>query len=58
MFLLDNGFNRGNVHKTLFIKQEKKHISIAQVYVDDIVSGSTSDNLIDKSAKSMSRESE
>ena len=40
-FLLDNGFRRGTIDKTLFIKQDKKDIMLVQVYVDDIIFGST-----------------
>lgn len=42
MFLAENNFKRVSVDKNLFIKREKMHILIAQVYVDDIVFGSTS----------------
>ncbi|CAL8162045.1 unnamed protein product [Prunus armeniaca] len=41
--LLGNGYVRGSVDKTLFVKRFKKDVLIAQVYVDDIVVGSTSD---------------
>ena len=40
-FLLDHGFRRGTIDKTLFIKQDKKDIMLVQVYVDDIIFGST-----------------
>ena len=40
-FLLESGFFQGGADKTLFIKKESKHILIAQIYVDDIVFGST-----------------
>ncbi|CAL8084935.1 unnamed protein product [Prunus armeniaca] len=40
--LLGNGYVRGSVDKTLFVKKFKKDVLIAQVYVDDIVVGSTS----------------
>ncbi|CAL2226248.1 unnamed protein product [Prunus armeniaca] len=41
--LLGNGYVRGSVDKTLFVKRFKRDVLIAQVYVDDIVVGSTSD---------------
>ncbi|CAL8169299.1 unnamed protein product [Prunus armeniaca] len=41
--LLGNGYVRGSVDKTLFVKRFKKDVLIAQVYVDDIVVGFTSD---------------
>nr|GEW84027.1 hypothetical protein [Tanacetum cinerariifolium] len=40
-FLEKSGYKRGAIDKTLFIKQEKKDIMIVQVYVDDIIFGST-----------------
>ncbi|GJT15015.1 putative ribonuclease H-like domain-containing protein [Tanacetum coccineum] len=40
-YLLDNGFQRGKIDKTLFIKRNKSNILIVQVYVDDIIFGST-----------------
>ncbi|GJY39578.1 putative ribonuclease H-like domain-containing protein [Tanacetum coccineum] len=40
-YLLANGFQRGNIDKTLFIKRDKSDILLVQVYVDDIIFGST-----------------
>ena len=40
-YLLNNGFCRGTIDKTLFIKKDKKDILLVQVYVDDIIFGST-----------------
>ncbi|GKB97043.1 putative ribonuclease H-like domain-containing protein [Tanacetum coccineum] len=40
-YLLDNGFHRGQIDKTLFIKRHKDDILPVQVYVDDIIFGST-----------------
>ncbi|GJW26581.1 putative ribonuclease H-like domain-containing protein [Tanacetum coccineum] len=40
-FLMDNGFKRGTIDKTLFIKKKKSDIMLVQVYVDDIIFGST-----------------
>ncbi|GKB83529.1 putative ribonuclease H-like domain-containing protein, partial [Tanacetum coccineum] len=40
-FLMENGFRRGTIDKTLFIKKTKKYIMLVQVYVDDIIFGST-----------------
>nr|GEV61937.1 putative ribonuclease H-like domain-containing protein [Tanacetum cinerariifolium] len=40
-YLLDNGFYRGQIDKTLFIKRVKGDILLVQVYVDDIIFGST-----------------
>ncbi|KAI3734762.1 hypothetical protein L6452_14240 [Arctium lappa] len=44
-YLLENGFERGVIDKTLFIKRKKKDILLAQIYVDDIIFGSTRDNM-------------
>nr|GEU94600.1 putative ribonuclease H-like domain-containing protein [Tanacetum cinerariifolium] len=38
-YLLDNGFIRGIIDKTLFIKKIKGDILLVQVYVDDIIFG-------------------
>ncbi|GJY24532.1 putative ribonuclease H-like domain-containing protein [Tanacetum coccineum] len=44
-YLLDNGFKRGQIDKTLFIKRIKSDILLVQVYVDDIIFGSTKKEL-------------
>ncbi|KAI3759566.1 hypothetical protein L6452_07465 [Arctium lappa] len=44
-YLLENGFERGVIDKTLFIKRKKKDILLVQIYVDDIIFGSTTDNM-------------
>ncbi|GJX01204.1 putative ribonuclease H-like domain-containing protein [Tanacetum coccineum] len=43
--LLDNGFQRGKIDKTLFIRRDKGDILLVQVYVDDIIFGSTKKSL-------------
>ncbi|GJR85600.1 putative ribonuclease H-like domain-containing protein [Tanacetum coccineum] len=40
-FLLKSGYRRGTINKTLFIKKDKNDIMLVQVYVDDIIFGST-----------------
>ncbi|GJX72224.1 putative ribonuclease H-like domain-containing protein [Tanacetum coccineum] len=40
-FLLKNGYKRRTIDKTLFIKKYKHDIMLVQVYVDDIIFGST-----------------
>ncbi|GJT98716.1 putative ribonuclease H-like domain-containing protein [Tanacetum coccineum] len=40
-FLMENGFRRSTLDKTLFIKKNKNDIMLVQVYVDDIIFGST-----------------
>ncbi|GKE47868.1 putative ribonuclease H-like domain-containing protein [Tanacetum coccineum] len=47
-YLLDNGFQRGKIDKTLFIKRDKGDIMLVQVYVDDIIFGSTKKSLCTK----------
>ncbi|GKB97259.1 putative ribonuclease H-like domain-containing protein [Tanacetum coccineum] len=44
-YLLENEFRRGTIDKTLFIKKEKDDILLVQVYVDDIIFGSTKKSL-------------
>ncbi|KAI3771975.1 hypothetical protein L6452_03148 [Arctium lappa] len=44
-YLLENGFERGIIDKTLFIQRKKKDILLVQIYVDDIIFGSTKDQL-------------
>ncbi|GKA15881.1 putative ribonuclease H-like domain-containing protein [Tanacetum coccineum] len=45
-YLMDNGFQRGQIDKTLFIKRVKSDILLVQVYVDDIIFGSTKKEFI------------
>ncbi|GJT18094.1 putative ribonuclease H-like domain-containing protein [Tanacetum coccineum] len=40
-FLKKHRYRRGAINKTLFIKKDKKDIMLVQVYVDDIIFGST-----------------
>ncbi|GJR51030.1 putative ribonuclease H-like domain-containing protein [Tanacetum coccineum] len=40
-FLLNHGYRRGTIDKTLFLKKHKSDIILVQVYVDDIIFGST-----------------
>nr|GEW22352.1 uncharacterized mitochondrial protein AtMg00810-like [Tanacetum cinerariifolium] len=44
-YLLENGFQRGKIDQTLFIKKQKGDILLVQVYVDDIILGSTNKDL-------------
>nr|GEW04128.1 hypothetical protein [Tanacetum cinerariifolium] len=36
-YLLENGFQRGKIDQTLFIKRQKDDILVVQIYVDDII---------------------
>ncbi|GKD70788.1 putative ribonuclease H-like domain-containing protein [Tanacetum coccineum] len=40
-FLLNSGYRRGTIDKTLFIKKDKNDIMLVQFYVDDIIFRST-----------------
>ena len=42
-YLVSHGFTRGKADQTLFIKRENSELIVAQVYVDDIIFGSTKD---------------
>ncbi|GKB87835.1 putative ribonuclease H-like domain-containing protein [Tanacetum coccineum] len=44
-YLIENRFRRGTIDKTLFIKKDKSDILLVQVYVDDIIFGSTKKTL-------------
>jgi malate synthase len=44
-YLLAKGFTRGQVDRTLFIRNQGTHKLIAQIYVDDIIFGATLDSL-------------
>nr|GEZ49955.1 retrovirus-related Pol polyprotein from transposon TNT 1-94 [Tanacetum cinerariifolium] len=41
IFLLKHHYKRGTIDKTLFLKKDSRHIILVQVYVDDIIFGST-----------------
>nr|GEY75994.1 hypothetical protein [Tanacetum cinerariifolium] len=47
-FLVHGGYRRGLIDKTLFIKKDKKDIMLVQVYVDDIIFGSTKKSWCDE----------
>ncbi|GJV48503.1 putative ribonuclease H-like domain-containing protein [Tanacetum coccineum] len=52
-YLLDNGFQRGKIDNTLFIRRDKGDILLVQVYVDDIIFGSTKKSLCTEFEKMM-----
>ncbi|GJS89622.1 retrovirus-related pol polyprotein from transposon TNT 1-94 [Tanacetum coccineum] len=52
-FLIKHEYSMGMVDNTLFTKKSKSHLIIVQIYVDDIIFGSTSQNLCDDFAKVM-----
>nr|GEW13469.1 retrovirus-related Pol polyprotein from transposon TNT 1-94 [Tanacetum cinerariifolium] len=47
-FLLKHGYKRGTINKTLFLKKNKRDIILVQVYMDDIIFGSTKKAWCDK----------
>ena len=57
-YLASHGFIRGKADQTLFIKSEDGELIIAQVYVDDIIFGSTKDELAHNFSKLMQAEFE
>ncbi|GKF09930.1 retrotransposon protein, putative, unclassified [Tanacetum coccineum] len=52
-FLITQGFSKGTVSPTLFIRSEGKDILLVQIYVDDIIFAATTQELCDKFAKLM-----
>ena len=57
-YLVSHGFIRGKADQTLFIKKEDGELIVAQVYVDDIIFGSTKDELAHGFSKLMQVEFE
>ncbi|XP_060966410.1 uncharacterized mitochondrial protein AtMg00810-like [Cannabis sativa] len=57
-FLLSHDYKRGNVDKTLFIKNINSDVIVAQIYVDDIVFGSTSNSEVHVFVSQMQKEFE
>ena len=51
-YLVSHGFTREKADQTLFIKREDGELIVAQVYVDDIIFGSTKDELVKASQNS------
>ena len=56
--LIENGFTRGRVDKTLFLRMHKVSTLLVQIYVDDIIFGSTDENLCKRFAKMMTKKFE
>ena len=55
---MSHGFIRGKSNQTLFIKKEDGELIVVQVYVDDIIFGSTKDELAHSFSKLMQVEFE
>ena len=49
--LIDRGFERGTIDKTLFYLNHGKYLLLVQIYVDDIIFGLTNTKLCDKFSK-------
>ncbi|GJS84253.1 ribonuclease H-like domain-containing protein [Tanacetum coccineum] len=56
-FLLKNGYRRGTIDKTLFLKKDKHDIILVQVYVDDIIFGSNKVFLVSDEFEALHEES-
>nr|GEW80532.1 putative ribonuclease H-like domain-containing protein [Tanacetum cinerariifolium] len=52
-YLLENGFQKGTIDQTLFIKKQQKDILLVQIYVDDIIFGATNKALCQSFEKLM-----
>ena len=57
-FLLDHGFKRGLIDKTLFTKTKGDNFIVIQIYVDDILFGATNTSLCEEFSNLMSNEFE
>src|SRR5207253_3176579 len=57
-FLEEKGFKIGRVDTTLFTKTIGNDLFIYQIYIDDIIFGSTNNDLCDEFSKMMSKEFE
>ena len=57
-FLIENGFTRGNIDTTYFVKIKSHDLLIVQIYVDDIIFDATYENLCKDFAKCMQGEFE
>ncbi|KAK2374696.1 hypothetical protein QL285_075640 [Trifolium repens] len=58
MFLLQQGYRKGETDNTLFVRQEKGKLMIAHIYVDDIVFGGMTDALVKQFVHQMQSEFE
>jgi hypothetical protein len=54
-FLLKNGFEIGKDDSTLFIQRNGKDIFVCQIYVDDIIFGSTNDKFCEEFSRIMTK---
>jgi hypothetical protein len=52
-FLIENGFRIGKAGSTLFTRKMGKYLFVCQIYVDDIIFGSTNKSFCDEFSKIM-----
>ena len=57
-FLVNQGYRKGGSDKTLFVKEENGRLMIAQIYVDDIVFGGMSNQMVQHFVQQMQSEFE
>jgi len=57
-FLINQGYRKGGTDKTLFVKKEKGRLMIALIYVDDIVFGGMSNQMVQHFVHQMQSEFE
>ncbi|KAI4312035.1 hypothetical protein MLD38_036891 [Melastoma candidum] len=57
-FLIEKGYRKGKVDTTLFLKEHGTELLIVQIYVDDIIFGSTNNTLCNEFAELMKGEFE
>ena len=57
-FLVRNGYRKGGIGNTLFVREMDGKLMIAQIYVDDIVFGGMSDQMVQHFVKQMQSEFE
>ncbi|KAI4369936.1 hypothetical protein MLD38_018327 [Melastoma candidum] len=57
-FLIEKGYRKGNVDTTLFLKKHRTELLIVQIYVDDIIIGSTNNAMCNEFPELMKGEFE
>ncbi|XP_057444286.1 uncharacterized protein LOC130736472 [Lotus japonicus] len=57
-FLTNNGYDKSGIDKTLFVKKNGSELMIAQIYVDDIVFGGMSNQMVEQFVEQMKSEFE
>ena len=57
-FMLHNDFSMGKADTTLFVKHKRQYILIAQIYIDNIIFGSTNELLYKEFSSYMIKEFE